>query len=273
MVAWKTFPLLRFISCTNYFFPFLAIYWLLMVQKSQELFSIMECSRFSNPGIPITSNWMLCFKVSIIWFLLQLVNLMRQILKLYPSVESWWTRVTRKCCFSWDTSVFKIQAHTSSTLSISFYPSWCQPWWLHSWNALFNSKHPILWSQHRNWSAYRLEVAKVLLGPTYLETATHPSRKKQLWVPLPGSRLTLSYYYSSLNEKFLISFQKIAWLLPSRSPLTNFSTHKWVFLKSSFLSSTYIFDANIMAKIAVRLRPLFLHWHYWEEKWRSKHYS
>ena len=40
---------------------------------------------------------------------------------------------------------------------------------------------------------------KVILFQTYLEIPTRPWRKLQLWIPVSGSELTLSYYYKTFR--------------------------------------------------------------------------
>ena len=73
------------------------VHWLVIVQKSQELFFNMESTRFSKPGFPITTNLMSLLKSQSNASYLKLKTWLRRSLNLYPSVESWWTRVARNC--------------------------------------------------------------------------------------------------------------------------------------------------------------------------------
>ena len=81
--------------------------WLLIVEKSQEAIFSMVSSRFSKADFLITINLKSTSKISIWYFLLRLEKFIQKSLNLYPFVESWWTRVARRCFQSWHTSVFK----------------------------------------------------------------------------------------------------------------------------------------------------------------------
>ena len=82
--------------------------WLLTVQKSQNVSSIMEFSRISEPGLPLTTNLMSSFKVSNQCFLPELEKLIDKSLNVYYSVESWRTRFGRKSIYYWHNSVIKL---------------------------------------------------------------------------------------------------------------------------------------------------------------------
>ena len=82
--------------------------WLPIDQKCREVFLNIVFSGSSITCLSITTNLMSFFNGSIWSFLLEWEYLIRKFLKVYLSVEVWWTKIARKCFSSWHTSVFKL---------------------------------------------------------------------------------------------------------------------------------------------------------------------
>ena len=94
-----------------------------------------------------------------------------------------------------------IQTNAVSTLPTSFlFPSRFQSI---VWSGLLVSKYPFIWPLFWNWNLNWTGVTKLLLVQTYLETPNHPSRKRQCWIVISSSELTLSCYYMTLTLKNL----------------------------------------------------------------------
>ena len=152
---------------------------------------------------------------------------------------------------------FGIQTFTSSTLPIFFIKVSVSVIFF-TWSKLFVSKHLKLWSLDRNWISDGSEVEKLILVQACFEVPTRPSRKLQLWILVPGSELTLSYYDRTLTLKVsgfipysgLTSSIKISSDNFFLSKLRSFCKIKCFMLNLSFC-------AALMENIAVRLRHLF----------------
>ena len=227
--------------------------WFLVFQKIREVFFNMESARFWKPSFPITTNMMCSFNISIQCFLLELKNLIRKTLNMYPLWNLNRPELPESA-FSFDTTRFSnffLQLYL-----FHFISSRRQPQRLYTRSNFFVSKHLKIWYLHRNWDPDGREAAEMILVQTYLEIPTRPSRKLQLWFLVSGSALTLSYYCRTLKKKNLCFIPNIG-LNSMKISIDNLFSRKCVsFLKSVVVSSTYDLCATLMENIAVRVRFL-----------------
>ena len=181
-------------------------------------------------------------------------------------MESWWTRVARRCFFF--LTQLGIQTFTSSTLptsifwikksiSIALYPKQTVCFQL--------SQNMISTSELESWEArigkinFSSDISRISNSSFSKITAVNSCIRfwNDAFILLQDSVFSVFFTRLWYSEEFLVLFLTLAWVLSSRFPSTTFFSQKCVsFLKSIVAWSIYRFCA-VMEIIAVRLRLLF----------------
>ena len=168
-------------------------------------------------------------------------------------MESWSTRIARKCFSSWRTSVFKLillHLYLSFLFRSRLFPSIAlylktDCWFLNILNFDLFIGIGILIGQ-KSQECFKLgHISKFELK--FLGNYSFEILHKILNWRFHTTTCFLLW-------KSLLLFLGLAWILPSRSPSTTFFFNNWVsLLKSIFVCSIYHFCAALTENIAVRL--------------------